>query len=647
MSAHQRWEGPESEVARLVREHSEQSLAVYRADHWRVDEDAGQEEDLATGGYGRRQVFELVQNGADALIDEPGGRIEVLLTSDALYCANEGEPLRPSGISALMHAHISPKRGSEIGRFGLGFKSVLGVTRKPRFYSRTASFAFDADEAEMRIREIVGDRRQYPVLRLATPLVPEDEGSEDAALAAMMEWATTIVKLPLQNVSDWLTEDLDNFPAEFLLFSPHVGALTLDNQITGVRRTIVLKADDAGLKLSDGIDVSVWKVFSAVVRPTDQAKADAGKLAARDELPVQWAVPVDGRTRTGRFWAFFPLRDETTLSGIANAPWQVNDDRTGLLETSRLNREILDVLADLVVASVEPLFKPSDPGWVLDVLPARGREWRSWGDEFLSREVFERLRGAPCVADLSGRLRTISEVRVPPQPGREPDRETLEYWAEAPTSPVDWCHPSTIWTTTRRSRVERLLEAESLKERPLSEWLESVVSNSSTVAASRHAILLAGRLIASDDDLARNLSPVRRSSILLLANEALSMVDPSSVFLPSDAATADSGLQTVHPELGGDDSVRLILERLGLQHVSAELELQLSLRHAQPGWQANWDEVWAIARTVGDPMAAARILRDTLPATRPAKVKVVSGQPDEGGGHVAALRAPRRHSGAS
>ncbi len=625
MSARPPWEGPEGEVSRLVTEHSQQSLDVYRADARRVDEDAGQEEDLATGGYGRRQLFELVQNGADALIEEPGGRIEVLLTSDALYCANEGEPLRPNGVSALMHAHISPKRGSEIGRFGLGFKSVLGATRKPRFYSRTASFAFDADAAERQIREVVGNRQQYPVLRLATPLVPEADGTDDPALAAMMEWATTIVKLPLEGDTAWLQEDLDSFPAEFLLFSPHVGTLTLDNRVTGVRRTITLEADEADLKLSDGVDESLWKVLSATLRPSDTAKADAGKLAARDELPLQWAVPVDGRMRTGRFWAFFPLRDETTLSGIANAPWQVNDDRTGLLETSRLNRELLDRLADLVVDSVEPLFKPSDPGWVLDVLPARGRERRSWGDEFLSREVFERLRGVPCIADMTGRLRTISEVHIPPQPSRDPDRDSLEFWAEAPSLPVDWCHPSTIWTTTRRSRIDRLLEAESLKERPLSEWLESVISDPPTVADSRHAIQLAGRLISSDEELGRNLSAVRRSSILLVANDGLSMIDPSSVFLPSEAATPGSGLQTVHPELGGDDAVRPILERMGLQQVSAELQLELSLRRARQGWQADWHEVWSIARTVGDPMTAARILRDMLPATRPVKVRVTSG----------------------
>ena len=35
-------------------------------------------------------------------------------------------------MTALMFSHLSSKRGTtEIGRFGLGFKSVLGVTDTP------------------------------------------------------------------------------------------------------------------------------------------------------------------------------------------------------------------------------------------------------------------------------------------------------------------------------------------------------------------------------------------------------------------------------------------------------------------------------------------------------------------------------------
>ena len=130
-SAWARGGGP---LADAVRAESDENLRVYATSPTRVDEDAGQEMNLAHGGYGKRQILELVQNGADAMRGWAGGRIEVVLTNEALYCANQGEPVTTEGIRALMHAHLSPKRDAEIGRFGLGFKSVLGVSDRPQFF---------------------------------------------------------------------------------------------------------------------------------------------------------------------------------------------------------------------------------------------------------------------------------------------------------------------------------------------------------------------------------------------------------------------------------------------------------------------------------------------------------------------------------
>ena len=93
--------------------------------------------------YGRRQLFELIQNGADELIGRQG-RIEVVLTDHAFYCANEGNPLSARGAGALLGAFNSGKSGVEIGRYGLGFKSIVGVSQRPAIYSRSGSFDFDA-----------------------------------------------------------------------------------------------------------------------------------------------------------------------------------------------------------------------------------------------------------------------------------------------------------------------------------------------------------------------------------------------------------------------------------------------------------------------------------------------------------------------
>src|SRR4051794_41716703 len=134
------------------------------------------------GGYGRRQLYELIQNGADELLGG-AGRIEVVLTPDALYCANEGKPLSTEGMGALLFSNLSAKTGPEIGRFGLGFKSVLGVSTTPEIFSRTGSVRFDRSLAQDAVSEVVGHSvERVPTLRLAETLDPLAEREADAEL---------------------------------------------------------------------------------------------------------------------------------------------------------------------------------------------------------------------------------------------------------------------------------------------------------------------------------------------------------------------------------------------------------------------------------------------------------------------------------
>ena len=133
------WAGPEGPLGKFIVEESERTLASYREQPKLATEHANQERDTAHGGYARRQLFGLVQNSADALLDAPKGKsILIRLTAGFLYCADDGNPIDEGGVEGLMFSHMSSKRGTgAIGRFGIGFKSVLKVTDAPEFYSRS------------------------------------------------------------------------------------------------------------------------------------------------------------------------------------------------------------------------------------------------------------------------------------------------------------------------------------------------------------------------------------------------------------------------------------------------------------------------------------------------------------------------------
>ena len=149
-----------------------------------------------------------------------------------------------------------------------------------------------------------------------------------------------------------LGSDLAGFPAEFLLFSPHVTSLQIEDTTGDLDRLIMLTSlDDGQIELDDTAgEPTTWMVFRSEHTMSEEAKRDAGEMTARDRVEIAWAVPLSRRFRRGQYWAFFPTTYESTLSGILNAPWKTNSDRQGLLE-GLYNSEIIEAGAQLVAGT--------------------------------------------------------------------------------------------------------------------------------------------------------------------------------------------------------------------------------------------------------------------------------------------------------
>lgn len=590
----QEWLGPNSEVGRQVEQQSQRCLEAYRANPLLVKEHANIERATAQGGYGHRQIYELVQNAADALRQTLGGKIYVLLTREALYCANEGAPIDPEGVDAILCSHISPKRGFEIGRFGLGFKSALGITRKPEFYSRSGSFGFNEEYARRRIREVVPDADRIPVLRLAIPVTPKAAASKDPVLRDLMGWADTVVKLPCESQeTDWLSKDIANFPAEFILFSPHIGQLVLEDITSSNVRDLRLETKNGEIKLLADDKKSRWKLFRATYTPSESAKRDAGELADRGDLPIIWAVPLEGKTAIGQFWAFFPTEYKTTLRGIVNAPWKTNEDRQNLLH-SEFNREILEKVAGLVVDNIANLANSDDPGAIVDILPARRDEARNWADEFLNDSVYDKAAGRRCVPNQTGQLSIPSELHLH---SSELSREILEVWAACANRPDNWCHPS-LETRTRRLRVERLVLSEDGSAATVREWLEALVEAKS-VESSADALGVAAAVHETKDYAKRN--EILQARILLTSRDELVAPDPNKIFIASDYKALGTDLGYVHQDLSANTSARKALAVLGIHPINVSGELKTLLEKGYSSFDdQDWERFWFLVELAGD-----------------------------------------------
>ena len=260
------WAPPTGYIGVYIAEETKRTLEAYRSQPNLVAEHANHEEDTARGGYARRQLFELLQNGADALAGSEGGRIWIGMSYDHLYCADEGQPIDQDGVTALMFSHLSPKRGTdEIGRFGLGFKSVLGVTDRPEFFSRSGSFRFDREKAASLVKDIAPDAERYPVLRLPEAADIHSESETDPVLRNLMGWASNIVRLPLKKGAyNVLYKQIEDFPPEFLLFVEHVSRLKIQVR-REIDRTFRLTRQEGSLyTLYNGDDKTRWMVVKGI-----------------------------------------------------------------------------------------------------------------------------------------------------------------------------------------------------------------------------------------------------------------------------------------------------------------------------------------------------------------------------------------------
>ncbi|MFJ9346853.1 DEAD/DEAH box helicase [Streptomyces sp. NPDC101237] len=650
-------------VLRTVIEQSSRVLQTYEVDPGLVAEHSNGERRITQGGYGDRQLFELVQNAADEIAAEPGGSVHVVLTESHLYCANEGTPVTPAGAETILRMSMSRKRGGQIGRFGVGVKSVLVVTDAPEFFSRDGSFGFDRAWSYGQIRSVPGVVERYgpefdaPVLRMARPLDERLERASDTILNELLTWATTVVRLPLlAGANDRLGQDMhggrtrrpgeqrEEFPVGFQLFSPHVAKVVLEDRRPRALVHRVLTTEQNGdlhtvveERTGKPTDTARWRVFTVTHEPGPTARADAGELHGRLSLDLAWAVPelekdadngLYGSPRSrgrGRFWSFFPTKYEMSLSGILNGAWKTNEDRQNLLDSSPFNQEMIRVSAALVVDSLPSLVPDEDPAAYLPLLPQRVKEAISWADEFLIREIWAKAAVRPSLPDQDGVLRVPTELRVHPRFDKDQKRLVgwLRMWHDCPGRPTNWLHPSVETDSLRSGKVEHILDAAGHKRTDVREWLEALVE-CRTSEASRVAI----RILA---DMIEVRSPyveeARKARIVLTEEHGLVAPVPGRVFRRADQGGLRETTVYVVDDIAQDPALVHSLNLLGIREADAEGRFVSVLDQGFDGYgDTEWERFWELFRQAGGRRLAHRILERVSTPRETLRVRTVDGK---------------------
>ena len=609
------WVGPSGPIGKFIVREAQNSLNAYREQPELITEHARSELDTAQGGYAHRQIAELVQNSADALLGSQKGRsILIRLANGFLYCADDGKAIDEDGVKGLMFDRMGTKRNTRaIGRFGRGFKSVLRVTDAPEFYSRSGSFRFDKKRAKKRIAEFES-AGHYPVLRLPEPVEPNgDKADED--LREMMRWATNVVRLPLKpGAHDDLVQQMRDFPPEFLLFVDHVRYLTLEDG--EISRAFMLHQKDGELLVDTGQEVTRWRLFDIKHRLTEEARDDWHLHDEGDEVPLRWAAPLDRLDRPGRFWAFLPTETNSLVAGALNAPWKTNEDRQNLLP-GPYNEELIEAAAAMIAEALPQLATDDDPARHLDALPRRRGGDESRQADLLRTNLFSGLEGREVVPDQDGALRLIGKISYPPEELTSgSDSEPLDLWAAFPGRPRDWLHHKAL-TRNRLAAINRLFPTRWTGDGPqsaprarLAEWLEALVEgskDSDAVQASKAAIRTAAAIPVQK----RGNEPLGR--IVLRQDGSWGTPNPEKLFLPEpDLDGAHGEVTYVHAELAGDSKTASALKALGLKVPSAESAFRLAVKRVMEASGSASDDalhkkVWIASRRLPDESSLAFI----------------------------------------
>jgi hypothetical protein len=287
-------------------------LASWADSPTRFREDANAEEDLLLGGYADRWLVELAQNAADAArrAGRPGRllvRVVPGTGAPELRVANTGAPLDADGVTALGSLRASSKRDADtVGRFGVGFAAVLGVSSEPVIVSAGASGAggvrFSAEGTRAEVAALTGAAREelerragrVPVLRLPwpvtgeepppgydtevrLPLAPASNGAPGADLqapaGAALIAAAEVAAPDLLLALPWLAE---------------IGIVGMDGRRTDHRR---IEAPDGTLTLEPG------GLRWLLVRRTGQLTSAPAAVEEHADWSVCWALPLDADGR--------------------------------------------------------------------------------------------------------------------------------------------------------------------------------------------------------------------------------------------------------------------------------------------------------------------------------------------------------------
>lgn len=289
-------------------------------------------------------IFELLQNAEDALErrgDAWNGdrQVEFILSEDQLRYEHSGDPFNEEDVRAICEFDESTKHESltQIGRFGIGFKSVFAYTSEPRIYSGDENFAIRDYIFPYEIEQEEGRNLERTVI-----LLPLGEGTSSQKYDEIARGLATLHRrtlLFLKNIEGLSWRTRSGTSGQYLRKSRQLE--------DGVRRATLIAQDHVDDEVVAEDWAEDWIVFSRLVT---RDGASAGR--------VQVSFLLDSKTERVRvakhctLFARFPTGLATDMGLLMDGPYRTTPDRDGIPSQDPWNTYLLAETSELLIQSL-------------------------------------------------------------------------------------------------------------------------------------------------------------------------------------------------------------------------------------------------------------------------------------------------------
>ena len=287
-------------------------------------------------------IFEMLQNAEDAIARRgakwAGPRaVSFHLAEKHFRISHYGVPFNEKDVRGICGIGESTKTDSpnEIGRFGLGFKSVYAFTNRPEIHSGPEDFAINSFVWPEEVPSIQDKDPDQTVFIL--PFKSGDEsGCEDIAEGLQKLEAKTLLFLRRIDEIRWSVKDGQS--GQYLRKSKEI-----DTHIRSVR---IISNKDEEIKIEE------WLVFSHPVTSNGLQAGDV-EIAFFQDLDEQSKCQRIQRVEHSPLVAFLPTAVETKLGFFVQGPYRTTTNRENLsAEHEEWNKHLVRETASLLMESL-------------------------------------------------------------------------------------------------------------------------------------------------------------------------------------------------------------------------------------------------------------------------------------------------------